>query len=105
MSEESKNDDSSERAMESTIMFCDRVIKDLLARRMGKDVDKHWGAKVVPDIGSSLQLKYNDGKTYDIKLGVVPKDYMLDISVFNGDPKVLESLSFLVNACLAYYNI
>jgi hypothetical protein len=99
------NDDKQRKFLESAVMFADRQVKQLMAERVNRTVDEMWGTEVVPDIGSSINVECKDGKKYTIRLEVVPRDYILDLKGFENDPKVLQSLSYLIHCCRTYYKI
>lgn len=102
------NDDEktsrSEAFIKSMIAFADRPIKELIAIREGVDVAEKWGNQIMVSAGH-ITVEKKDGAKYDIKLVIVPKDYMLDIADLNGDQKALESMAYLIHCAQCLFQI
>lgn len=88
--------DNAKQFLQSAIAFADRPVKELVAKRDGKDVDEMWGSDVMVSTGHIL-VECKDDKKYKLELGLVEKEYKLDLGELDGDEKALSAASYLIH--------
>lgn len=88
---------ASKKIIDQSIMFADRVLKNLIAHTMSRSVDE-----VFEDILETTGIITVDNK-YSMGLGVVDKEYVLDLKEYTGNEQVKDRIVFLLNmAKIAY---
>jgi hypothetical protein len=94
--EESKN------ILEHSVSFADNVLKHLVAHTVGEELNTLFD-ECVDTSGSILITDKNCKKKYTLCLGLVDKDYMLDLKQFKDNAGVKERMVFLLNTVKVLY--
>ena len=94
----------SEGFIKSMIAFADRPLKELIAIREGVDIVEKWGTQVMVDTGH-ITVEQKNGTKHNIKLAIVPKNYMLELGELTGDQKALEAMAYLIHCAQCLFQI
>jgi len=86
------------------IAFADRPLKELVAKQEGMDADMRWGRDIMVDVGQ-VNVECKNGKKYSLCLGVVSRDYTMDMGDLEGEPDVLKSMSHLIYCAQCHFKI
>ena len=87
--------------IDNAIMFADVVIKELVAHTIGCSVNEIFDSEIntVGEILINL-----DKKKYIMKLGIVDRDYMLDLGELKDDEQIKSRIVFLLNTVKILFN-
>ena len=86
--------------LENSMKFADKVLKQLVACTLNTTVDELF-SECLDDTGY-VGIEIDDIK-FSLSLGIVPKDYMLDLGRFHGNAEVQERMVFLLNCVKLLY--
>jgi hypothetical protein len=85
--------------IERSVAFADKVLKNLIAHTINKNV-----ADLFDDIIEPSSILLDDGKSkYRMYLDIVSSDYMLDLLHFKGDKNVIDRMVFLLDTVKILY--
>lgn len=104
MSEEKKR----EHLVNTAVTFADRPLKELISLMYKIDAEVIF-PEVSKDVGTvraTVQSRSPDDPNagdYEFSLGVVDHDYMLDLGVLHGNPKIKEHMIFLIKCVQVLY--
>ena len=94
-------DKRSEALIVNSILFADRPLKALVADVMGEDIETLF-EDCAPSTGHIVISEEKSDK-YEMKLGIVPSDYMLDLGKYKSNNEVKDRIIFLLNAVKVLY--
>lgn len=105
-SNEPRNEDgkSTEEFINSMIAFADNPLKTLIAMCENKTIDERWGSDIMVDTGCAI-IECKNGKKYNLSLGVVNKDYEMDMTELQGESSVLKTMSYLIHCVLSLFKL
>jgi hypothetical protein len=93
-----------EQFITSMIAFADRPIKELIATLEGVSIEDRWAENVMVDAGH-IGVECKNGKKFNLKLGVVKKDYTMEMGELVGEEKVLRSMSYLIYCAQSIFKV